>query len=309
MILYEIKIENLLRSIDEIELSVRTANRLKKSGINLIGQLVQMTETDLLAKRFSKKSIFELKEQLLLMGLTFGMKLDEKEETGDQKEQFEELSAIALINGKLKLIYLSKDKKKQIYFDELYMHGGLHITSSESTALKAAVEELEELINDPNTKENELQDFFERNPEFILNDSYKEAHPKIVLDNKKDEKLIPDFILEPYDQGSICDILDIKLASCKIWIMKKNRTRFSQDVLEACAQLREYSRYFDEEDNRNRVLEKYGLSSYKPKLIVIIGRRGQISPIIRRHIESGIQDITVSTYDDVLSRMRHKIKK
>jgi len=105
----------------------------------------------------------------------------------------------------------------------------------------------------------------------------------------------------------VCDILDIKLPNEKVWILQKNRPRFSSAVLEACAQLREYSSYFDEEDNRYKVLDKYGLSAYKPKMFTIIGRTGEINPIIRKKIEIGSPDITVQTYDDIIKKIKRKI--
>jgi DNA-directed RNA polymerase subunit alpha len=69
--------ENLLRSVDELELSVRSANCLKHANIRLIGDLVQKTEAEILAtKNFGRKSLNEIKELLSEMGLSLGMKLD-----------------------------------------------------------------------------------------------------------------------------------------------------------------------------------------------------------------------------------------
>ena len=69
--------ENLLRSVDELELSVRSANCLKHANIRLIGDLVQKTEAEILAtKNFGRKSLNEIKEILSEMGLGLGMKLD-----------------------------------------------------------------------------------------------------------------------------------------------------------------------------------------------------------------------------------------
>jgi DNA-directed RNA polymerase subunit alpha len=69
--------ENLLRSVDELELSVRSANCLKHANIKLIGDLVQKTEAEILAtKNFGRKSLNEIKEILSEMGLSLGMRLD-----------------------------------------------------------------------------------------------------------------------------------------------------------------------------------------------------------------------------------------
>jgi DNA-directed RNA polymerase subunit alpha len=69
--------ENLYRSVDELELSVRSANCLKHANIKLIGDLVQKTEAEILAtKNFGRKSLNEIKEILSEMGLSLGMKLE-----------------------------------------------------------------------------------------------------------------------------------------------------------------------------------------------------------------------------------------
>ena len=69
--------ENLFRSVDELELSVRSANCLKHANIKLIGDLVQKTEAEILAtKNFGRKSLNEIKEILGEMGLGLGMKLE-----------------------------------------------------------------------------------------------------------------------------------------------------------------------------------------------------------------------------------------
>lgn len=68
---------NLLRNVDDLELSVRSANCLKNAGINLIGELVQKTEAEMLkTKNFGRKSLNEIKDILQEMDLSFGMKLD-----------------------------------------------------------------------------------------------------------------------------------------------------------------------------------------------------------------------------------------
>jgi len=69
--------ENLFRSVDELELSVRSANCLQNANITLIGELVQKTEQDMLkTKNFGRKSLKEIKEILGTMGLSLGMKFD-----------------------------------------------------------------------------------------------------------------------------------------------------------------------------------------------------------------------------------------
>src|SRR5690606_31642342 len=69
--------ENLFRSVEELELSVRSANCLQNANIQLIGELVQRSEQDMLkTKNFGRKSLKEIKEILGTMVLSLGMKLE-----------------------------------------------------------------------------------------------------------------------------------------------------------------------------------------------------------------------------------------
>ena len=69
--------ENLYRSVEELELSVRSANCLKNADINKIYQLVSKSEPEMLkTKNFGRKSLNEIKEVLVEMGLSLGMKLE-----------------------------------------------------------------------------------------------------------------------------------------------------------------------------------------------------------------------------------------
>lgn len=70
--------ERLTKSVDELELSVRSANCLKNANIQYIGELVQKTEQEILqTKNFGRKSLNEIKEVLEGMGLYLGMDIDE----------------------------------------------------------------------------------------------------------------------------------------------------------------------------------------------------------------------------------------
>jgi len=68
---------NLLKSVDDLELSVRSANCLKAEDLHFVGDLVQKSEQELLkTPNFGKKSLNEIKEVLASMGLSLGMKLE-----------------------------------------------------------------------------------------------------------------------------------------------------------------------------------------------------------------------------------------
>jgi len=68
---------NLFKSVDELELSVRSANCLQNANIRFIGELVQKTESEMLkTKNFGRKSLNEIKETLASMGLSLGMTIE-----------------------------------------------------------------------------------------------------------------------------------------------------------------------------------------------------------------------------------------
>ena len=85
--------ENLFKSIDELELSVRATNCLKSANISLVGEIVQRQENEMLkTKNFGKKSLDEIRRVLAEMNLDFGMKIDgfeKKYQEWKRKQQHE----------------------------------------------------------------------------------------------------------------------------------------------------------------------------------------------------------------------------
>jgi DNA-directed RNA polymerase subunit alpha len=85
--------ENLFKSIDELELSVRATNCLKSANISLVGEIVQRAEADMLkTKNFGKKSLDEIKRVLAEMNIDFGIKVenfDKKYQDWKRKQQHE----------------------------------------------------------------------------------------------------------------------------------------------------------------------------------------------------------------------------
>ena len=72
------RLEYLDRSVEELELSVRSYNCLKNANIQNLRELVQKTESEMLkTKNFGRKSLNEIKDILQKMGLSLGMKFDE----------------------------------------------------------------------------------------------------------------------------------------------------------------------------------------------------------------------------------------
>jgi len=220
----------------------------------------------------------------------------------------EEFVALGLFGNTIRLVSLTRDGAYRFLDGFEKLHNIVYVVSSETAAFKAAIDELEDMVNNPKSKENDFQAFFERNPDFVLTDDYKKLHPRVMLIRDDGETLVPDFVLEPVSRSDLADLLELKLPSAPIYVMKKNRPRFSAGVAEASAQLREYSTFFDEEKNRKVVQENYGLLCYKPKMFVIIGRKGNVNALEVRRIHSDMPNMYLRTYDDIICRMKSRLK-
>jgi DNA-directed RNA polymerase omega subunit len=235
---------------------------------------------------------------------------DQREAVSQQKlVPDQEYVALALIGGKIKLVSLSPDGQYKFLDERDSLHDFIYVADLSVSNLQSAIEELEWLVNNPKAREQDFQDFFRRNKDFILNDEYKDAHSHIVFTSDQGGSMVPDFVLEPVDQNSLCDLLELKLPSAKLFTLKKNRMRYSAAVAEACAQLREYGRYFEEEKNRKMFLDNYGLRAYKPKMFVIIGRRSTVDPLDERNIQTDLPNLHLRTYDDIINRMKWRAAK
>lgn len=168
------------------------------------------------------------------------------------------------------------------------------------------IDELEKLINHSGA-ERDFQRFFERYPRFLTNiGPYQRVHSQLVLHRQDEGHLIPDFFLEKID-SDFCDICDLKLPSSEIVRHQKNRTRFRDAIMEGVAQLRHYREWFDVKDNSASFSKKYSLNSYRPRAILVIGRKASFTSEIQRlHLESELpQWFQLLTYDEILSRAKY----
>lgn len=219
-----------------------------------------------------------------------------------------EYAGITVVRDRYKLVGLSEDPDVIFRDCKHHDHRILLPYLLDPPVLKHAVEEFEFLINDPSTSEEKVHKFFEQYPDFIVNDDYSRAFSKVTLENDAGNKLIPDFILDPCDSKGLCDLLELKKPVDQIYVQKRNRRRFSAGVAEAIAQLREYELFFDEASHREAIFEKYGLSLYKPRMTLIIGRAGTTPPLVRRRAELDYPTCTIKTYDDVLLYMKNRLR-
>jgi hypothetical protein len=181
-----------------------------------------------------------------------------------------------------------------------------YIYSTEiSSYWKTQLDEFEKLINSIDTSEHSIQIFFERNPNFLTGLNYKDIISQPTLEYSEGS-MQPDFLLCPH-KGFYGDILELKLPKEQIIAGRKNRIKFSSKVEDVIAQVRHYRDYFQDESNRTRVLKKYGITAYKPKVSIVIGKTPSMityEEYLDLKIINERDRIAIITYDDMFEQMK-----
>lgn len=181
------------------------------------------------------------------------------------------------------------------------------IAQTTASVMSHELTEFQRLINSTDTRERHIQQFLESHPSFLRGLNYKNIYPQLVLQRDDDTSLIPDFLLEPFDDAW-CDILDVKLPRQKIIVGRKDRATLASGIHEVVAQLREYAAYFEQEKYQRYVREKYGLKVYRPRLIALVGRDmwQMTNPEVRRAMTS-YENVQVLTFDMLLQHSRNRM--
>jgi hypothetical protein len=181
------------------------------------------------------------------------------------------------------------------------------IANSTAAILSGELIEFQRLINAVSTRERHIQAFLEAHPSFLRGLNYRNIYPQLVLQRDNESSLIPDFILEPFDDAW-CDILDVKLPRQKLIIGRNDRATLAAGVHEVVAQLREYSAYFEQEKYRKFVREKFGLKVYRPRLVALVGRdMWQMASEEVRRAMTAYDNLEVMTFDAFIEHCKSRI--
>jgi hypothetical protein len=170
---------------------------------------------------------------------------------------------------------------------------------------RETLQEFESLLNDSAVVESDFQAFFERYPRLLAGIDYRRVVPHPILERSDSRgALIPDFFLQPLER-KYADIWDLKLPAERLIVGTRDRLRFSAGVQEAVAQVREYRDYFEDPDKRRQVELRYGLTSYRPSVAIVIGRTPEnVDELKTRQIQETLPGyLRVITYDELLKRM------
>ena len=163
----------------------------------------------------------------------------------------------------------------------------------------------EDLLNSDESSEDDFQKFFEKYPFLLTGLNFSKAHPQPILYMDEGHKLIPDFFLEKMVSGWDA-ILDIKRPFEEMVSRRPNRIYFKQNVHNAISQLRYYREWFDSPQNKRKFEDSYGIKTFRPKMIVVIGRSHHFRDDIERIrlMESLPSQLDLLTYDDLYNRAK-----
>lgn len=172
----------------------------------------------------------------------------------------------------------------------------------------SVLKQLEELINDPKTKERDLQEFLEQYPELIAGDEYDEIIPQATITRDSKYSWAADFVLAPVNQNEFSKVLELKLPNVRSIKMPHNQhINFTGKVWDAINQLRDYGHAFDKPNVREKFKQAYNLDVYKPDLHLIIGRKwdfvnrdNEIYELKRR------SEVKIEDWDSVVQKLKRR---
>jgi hypothetical protein len=211
-------------------------------------------------------------------------------------------------------------RKKDPYSESEYYHAGSdrrklkdYVTVHREIAGIAHDAELfEELINDPNTRETELQKFLEGNPAFLMDimQGVPIAHkPRFALPRGQ----TPDFVIPPVAALGNTDsvkVVELKGVHEQLLTGKLHRV-FSHAVHQAIGQVRDYARYIEQHDSQNEdgILQVFGYLPRKLQQAVVIGRSPatESDRIIRETRAADELEVLIVSYDEILQTQRQQL--
>lgn len=166
------------------------------------------------------------------------------------------------------------------------------------------INRLIELVGNNDTKETDITRFLsEPENQFILTMRFGAVSilPETTCEWQNSEKdpIRPDFFV--VHTNGFADIVEFKLPSAELKVVgKDNRETFSSQIASYVSQTRTYRNYFDDTSNRTWFESKYNFKVFKPRRIIIVGRRWQFDTDTWREIVSDYQDLEILTYDDLV---------
>lgn len=128
------------------------------------------------------------------------------------------------------------------------------------------------------------------------------AEKECIWQSEQRKAIRPDFFIESPNR---VDIVEFKLPTMKnnSVVGRENRESLCSQLNSYVAQTRTYANYFNDPNNRIWVQEKYGIDVYKPRRILIIGRRTDFNRKEWKEIVADYDNFDVITFDDLVDKV------
>jgi hypothetical protein len=167
--------------------------------------------------------------------------------------------------------------------------------------------DLELLINSPNTREQDLQEFFSKNPHLLFSsdERYCDIRPHVCLYDGKGERLVPDFLAKVQD-SDIWNVVELKLPSHPVVVGTGDKKRLAAAAARGVAELLRYRDFFSVRSNRDRVKKRFGIAPYEPTLALVIGRGRTTEHYEWRSMRPGHPTVKIVSYDDLFEQARRR---
>jgi hypothetical protein len=174
------------------------------------------------------------------------------------------------------------------------------------------IEKFEALINNPDVTELDLQRFFEENPHFLISTRLMQPLPHIPLVDAHGKVLIPDFVMKPIvavQRDSNWQIIELKHPQAKLLAGPSNHRRFSQDVIKAINQLKDYKDHFENPANATAITGLLGHPLRHPRLGVLIGRMPTLAEMEQfENAQAREPGVRIVTYDEILETQKQLVR-
>lgn len=172
------------------------------------------------------------------------------------------------------------------------------------TRLEQAINRLARLLRDNESAEERYQKYFENNPVVFEFLGYDAFYPKLHLSLPDGGYLEPDFLVKRPD--GLFEIFELKTPQERLVKEKRHREGFYAKIDDYIRQVSKYSRYFNDRENRTRVLKDYSLDvQEKPDMVLVAGVDDGVDKKLLHLIarERSIA-LRIFTYDELLSRLQ-----
>lgn len=171
----------------------------------------------------------------------------------------------------------------------------------------SVLRELEALVNDPRTREEDLQHFLESYPELIAGDEYDRVVPQATIAREDGSFWHTDFVLAPFDQANFCKVLELKLPTVALTgLPRRSHVTFSAKIWSAICQLRDYATAFEAPAVRERFQKRYGLDVYRPDLHLLAGRSWDLQWLDSIRTLRKTSEVKIEDWDSLLKRLKRR---